>query len=160
MIGLATQKPPARPRATMSRYDLEIIVGYARGRTVAAIAQTLDTTEGQVRSRTQRLSKRLGLAGAQQAALVHWAYCNGHLQVVRRRVLRPLPPRPAEVLACAARGLGCRATARAVVWTPRARCRRWRCMRTVSTLMPSSAAVAVAWEAGLLGPGPKEGRTP
>lgn len=131
--------------------DIEIISGYARGQTAAQIARDLDSGEENIRLRTTRLAKRIGITGARQAALVDYAYRHGHIEVVRRRALQPLPPRLAQALDCSARGLGFRATATELGISPftarshRERLREALCANTVAH------AVAIAWEGGLLG---------
>ncbi|WP_231976158.1 response regulator transcription factor [Streptomyces sp. 3214.6] len=103
-----------------------------------------------MKSRTQRLAKRLGIMGGQQAGLVHYAYLHGHLVVVRQRPLHPLPPRLTEILECSAQGLGCRATATALGISPETvRTHRKRLHRALGVHC-TARAVAVAWEAGLL----------
>src|ERR1051325_2371444 len=114
MIGPATVDRSAR----LSPRDPDIIVGYARGRTTASIARALGVSDACVKSRTQRLARHLGITGAQQGGLVHYAYLHGHLVVVRQRPLRPMPPRLTEILRCSAQGLGCRATATALGISP------------------------------------------
>lgn len=156
MTTLAPPQParapgPADPRPVrLTRRDLDIIAGYARGRTVADTARALDTTEGVVKALTTRLAQRLGITGARQAALVHYAYCHGHLIVVRRRHLPPLTGRIADVLVCAARGLGCRATATELgISVETVRMHRQRLHRALG-VHTTARAVAVAWEASLL----------
>lgn len=134
----------------LTRRDLDIIAGYARGRTVAAIACALDTTEGVVKSRTDTLSRKLGITGARTAALVHYAYCHGHLVVIRRRHLPPLTRRTADVLACAARGLGRRATAAELGISPETVSTHRQRLHRALGVHCTAHAVAVAWEAGLL----------
>jgi DNA-binding NarL/FixJ family response regulator len=134
----------------LSPRDVQIIRGYADGRTAAGVAAALETTEASVKGRTKRLAKRLGFTGQFPAALVHYAFTHGHLVVVRPRSLRPLPPRMADVLACAARGLGGRATATALgISLETVRTHRSR-LHTALGVHCTARAVAVAWTAGLL----------
>jgi DNA-binding NarL/FixJ family response regulator len=143
--------PHSTEARRFSERDLRIITGYARGHTAAQIAGDLDTYEDNVRRRTTRLAKDLGITGARQAALVDYAYRYGHIRVARRRVLGPLPPRMAEALEFAAQGIGFRAMADALGISPfTARSHRERLRKALGATTVAHA-VAIAWEAGLLG---------
>lgn len=137
----------------LQQTHIDVISGYARGLTVREIANELGITEKAVRSRTLTVSRSLGIKGARQAALVEYAYQHGYLAVPRhrRRNVKPLTPRLAEVLDCAARGLGFRATADELGIAGRtARAHRDRLHKTLK-VHTTARAVAVAWETGLRG---------
>ncbi|SMF86418.1 helix-turn-helix transcriptional regulator [Streptomyces sp. Amel2xC10] len=139
----------------LSPRDVQILAGLARGHTAATIASNLETTEWSVKSRTRRMAILWQITGAHHAALVDRAYRHGHLIVVRQRALPPLTGRLAQVLECAACGLGVRATAADIgISTETVRTHRQRLLQKLGA--PCMArAVAVAWEAGILGPLPR-----
>ncbi|MFF0597882.1 helix-turn-helix transcriptional regulator [Streptomyces antibioticus] len=144
--------PAGSGTGRLSPRDVQILAGLARGHTAATIARHLDTTETSVKSRTRRMAVLWQITGAHHAALVDRAYRHGHLVVIRQRTLPPLTDRLTHVLECTVRGLGARATAADLgISTETVRMHRERLLRKLGA--PCMArAVAVAWEAGLLGP--------
>ena len=142
-----TNDPPERDYLTPR--GIQVVTGYARGLTVGQIAAELGIGEKTVASYTQRAAKMLGLKGARQAALVDYAYRHGYLTVEQPRPRQTLPPRLEQVLDCAARGLGARATAAELgIATKTARRHRDRLHHALG-VHTTARAVAVAWEAGL-----------
>ncbi|WP_282700065.1 LuxR C-terminal-related transcriptional regulator [Streptomyces sp. CC219B] len=149
-----TIKPP-------TEHELNIITGYARGYTADRIARELGVTGDSVQSTTSRLCRRLGIRGDRQAALVDYAFRHGYLTVYRPCILGPVPPRQLQVLQRAARGPGARATAAQLgigIWSVKEYRRRLLHAVGARTM---AHAVALAWQAGLLGgplPAPAEKR--
>ncbi|MFJ8153930.1 LuxR C-terminal-related transcriptional regulator [Streptomyces sp. NPDC094468] len=136
-------------QAALTRRAVEIIAGYACGLSAAQIAERLGIRERTVHTHTYVASKRAGIAGARQAALVEYAYQHGYLVAGQVRPRPSLTPRLEEVLDCAARGLGHRATAAELGIRPKtARNHRDRLHRALG-VHTTARAVAVAWEAGL-----------
>lgn len=129
---------------------VEVIAGFARGLSVSQIATELGVEETAVQRRTTVAAKAIGVTGARQAALVHHAYAHGYLPIGERRHFTSLPPRLAQILDCATRGLGYRATANELGITARtAKCHRDRLHKAFG-VHTTAQAVAHAWASGLL----------
>jgi DNA-binding NarL/FixJ family response regulator len=139
----AAQPTLLTPRA------VQVIAGYARGLSVAQVAEELDIGEATVKTHTTRSAKKAGITATLQPALVEYAYRCGYLTMQRAPRRPPLPPRLEQVLDCAARGLGHRATAAELGISPKtARVHRERLHRALG-VHTTARAVAVAWETGL-----------
>lgn len=133
----------------MTPRELDIVTGYAQGLTARNIGAKLGITERTVYTLTTRMAKRLGVQGARQAALVDYAYQQGYLNMTRRRVVPPLPRRLAEVLDCAARGLGLKETAAELSLSLRTVSRHRDRLHHWLGAHSTAHAVAVAWQTGL-----------
>lgn len=139
------------PPVGLTPRGVDVASGYARGLTARQIAAELGISEKTVTMHTHKAAKALGIKGARQAALVDYAYQHGYLTVDQARPRQTLTPRLEQVLDCAARGLGHRATAAELGIRPKtARVHRDRLHRVLG-VHTTARAVAVAWEVGLRG---------
>ncbi|MEV0114650.1 helix-turn-helix transcriptional regulator [Streptomyces sp. NPDC050844] len=92
----------------LTREDLRIIAGLARGHRIARIAADLDLTRYAVRDRVSRATTHLTLTGHPQPQLVDYAYRYGYLDRLTpepREPIAALPTRQAQCLDAVARGL-------------------------------------------------------
>ncbi|MFD5697489.1 helix-turn-helix transcriptional regulator [Streptomyces lasiicapitis] len=145
----------------LSREQIQVIAGLARGRTGADIAHDLNLTPETVRSQVRRTSALLGLnARYCRPMLVDYGYRSGLLTHLRPepRQAPCLTPRMTEVLDRVRRGLPNADIAAELGLSYDTV--RTHMKRLLAKLGAESRAHAVAlgWQAGLLGPDVVEGR--
>ncbi|MDT0409917.1 MULTISPECIES: helix-turn-helix transcriptional regulator [Streptomyces] len=137
--------------------QVRVIAGYARGRRTHEIAADAHVTISAVRARVDRAIARAGLKSHRQAALVDHAYARGYLAGLQPE---PRPPasvagRQLQVLRFLAEGLTAEEIAAQLGLKPSTVIEH--CTRLYATLgaRHRAHAVALGWQAGLLGPAPK-----
>ncbi|MEW2351471.1 helix-turn-helix transcriptional regulator [Streptomyces sp. NPDC006684] len=135
--------------------QLHVIAGLARGLTAPQIAADLRITHYAVYGRIASAAALVGIT-AQAPALVNYAYAAGYL---RRLAPEPRPPavltpKLREVLRLTAEGRALREIARDLGLSVNAANERRRRLFALLGARSRAHAVALAWQAGLLGPRP------
>lgn len=136
--------------------QVRVIAGLARGLRPAQIAPSVLVTPQSVRSHITRAALRVGLTGMLQPALVHYAYLTGYFAGLRPE---PRPPisvagRQADVLRGIALGLTTEEIAGRFGISPHTVHEHRRRLLKNLDARTRAHAVALGWQAELLGPLP------
>ncbi|MEV6504836.1 LuxR C-terminal-related transcriptional regulator [Streptomyces sp. NPDC051642] len=145
--------PPTHPRP-ITRRELWILTGIARGAEDPQIAERLGMSGDCTKMRVNRMIHRYGTGN--RAGLIDYAYRQGWLAGLAREQRVPilLLPRPLRViLAGAAAGLPNAEIADRLGLSVRGVRRQFECLFDVLDARHRSHAVALGWQLGLLGAG-------
>ncbi|WP_051854712.1 helix-turn-helix transcriptional regulator [Streptomyces sp. NRRL B-1347] len=145
----------SQPTPRLTRGQLLVIAGLARGHDTLRIASDLHTSPAAVRTLIRRAAARTGLKRRPQPQLVDFAYQHGYLTALpTERRPRPtyLTPRLMEVLEGTARGLSLNEIAAELHISRATAHEHRRRLRKLLGAHTRAHAVAIAWQAGLLGP--------
>ncbi|MFH9072713.1 LuxR C-terminal-related transcriptional regulator [Streptomyces alboflavus] len=155
-------EPPAPPPDT-SRFTAQqrrVVAGLARGHAEEQIARALFLSPHTVRAHIRGAAAVARLSSPYHQRLVEYGYQTGALARLapEPRDVQPLPRRLVQVLDGVRRGLpDCQIAAELGVSVPTVRTHVRRLLRALGA-RTRAHAVALGWQAGLLGPGVVEGR--
>ncbi|MEL3944837.1 hypothetical protein [Streptomyces sp. LNU-CPARS28] len=148
--------------APLTRRQILVIAGLARGHTTPRIAIHLNIPTEAVRSRICRAATRTGIYRSRHAGLVHHAYTHGYLTNLTPEARAPitvLTPRLAGALDALTRGLPLADSGAEMGVSPDVAREYRRQLYALLGARTRAHAVALGWQAGLLGPAAGEGRT-
>jgi DNA-binding CsgD family transcriptional regulator len=140
--------------------QVRVIAGYARGRRTREIAADTHVTPKAVRSHLIRAAARAGLPGYRQAALVDHAYARGYLTNLQPETRPPasVAGRQLQVLRLLAEGLTAEEIAVRLGVKPSTVIEHCNRLYAALGARHRAHAVALGWQAGLLGPDRKPAR--
>lgn len=137
----------------LTRRQLQVIAGLARGRDTHHIAIDLGIKRDTVRTRLQYAARRLNFRGGTHPQLVHYAYLHGYLDKLTpepREPIASLPWRETQGLMALTRGLSVAQTAAEIGIARHTANTQRRVLYRHLDARTGAHAVALAWQHGLL----------